>query len=105
MVLDTGNVTNSDIETLLANLLERNEERYKEFQKHCPVICDIPITDIIKTYKLKFLGNVTIKSEKEQLQGTQKKWKVKKSEEQFAEEATFSILIQQQGGKSSIHLN
>ena len=31
MVLDTGNVTNSDIETLLANLLERNEERYKEF--------------------------------------------------------------------------
>ena len=73
MVLDTGNVTNSDVETLLANSLERNEERYKE--------PDIPITDIIKTYKLKFLGNVTIKSEKAQLQATQKKWKVKKSEE------------------------
>ena len=56
MVLDTGNVTNSDVETLLVNSLERNEERYKE--------PDIPITDIIKTYKLKFLGNVTIKSEK-----------------------------------------
>ena len=35
MVLDTGGVMNSDVETCLANLLERNEERYKEFYKHC----------------------------------------------------------------------
>ena len=31
MVLDTGDVINRDVETCLANLLERNEERYKEF--------------------------------------------------------------------------
>ena len=35
VVLDTGGVMNSDAETCLANLLERNEERYKEFYKHC----------------------------------------------------------------------
>ena len=33
VVLDTGDVINSDVETCLANLLERNEERYKEFQE------------------------------------------------------------------------
>ena len=52
MVLDTGDIMNSDAEACLANLLERNEERYKEFYKHRLVICDIPITDTIKTYKL-----------------------------------------------------
>ena len=31
VVLDTGDVMNSDLETCLANLLKRNEERYKEF--------------------------------------------------------------------------
>ena len=50
MVLDTGDVLNSDVETCLANLLERNKERDKESYKHSPVICDIPITDTIKTY-------------------------------------------------------
>ena len=50
VVLDTGDVLNSDVETCLANLLERNKERDKESYKHSPVICDIPITDTIKTY-------------------------------------------------------
>ena len=39
-----------------ANLLERNEEKYKEFYKHRLVIYDIPITDTIKTYKLDLPG-------------------------------------------------
>ena len=52
VVLDTGDIMNSDAEACFANLLERNEERYKEFYKHRLVICDIPITDTIKTYKL-----------------------------------------------------
>ena len=52
VVLDTGDVMNSAVETCLGNLLERNKERYKEFYKYCLVICDIPITDTIKAYKL-----------------------------------------------------
>ena len=80
MVLDTGDAMNSYIETCLANLLERNEERYK----HCLVICDIPITDTIKTYKLDLPDNVTTKSEKAQLQAT-----YLKSEEKFAKAANF----------------
>ena len=55
---------NSDVETCFANLLERNEAWNKEFYKHRLVICDIPNTDTIKTYKL---GNITTKSEKAQL--------------------------------------
>ena len=80
MVLDTGDAMNSYIETCLANLLERNEERYK----HCLVVCDIPITDTIKTYKLDLPDNVTTKSEKAQLQAT-----YLKSEEKFAKAANF----------------
>ena len=64
MVLDTGDVMNSDVETCFANLLERNEAWNKEFYKHRLVICDIPNTDTIKTYKL---GNITTKREKAQL--------------------------------------
>ena len=64
VVLDTGDIMNSDVETCLANLLERNEERYKEFYKHCFVICNIPIIDTIKTYKLDLPGNVTTESKK-----------------------------------------
>ena len=64
VVLDTGDVMNSDVETCLANLVERNEERYKEFYKHRLVTCDIPSTDTIKTYKLDLPGNVTTKSPK-----------------------------------------
>ena len=75
MVLDTGDLMNSNVEAFLANLLERNEERYKKFYKQRSAICDIPITDIIKTYKLEFPGNVTIKSEKAQLQATEKSGK------------------------------
>ena len=86
VVLDTGDVINSDVETCLANLLERNEESYKEFYKHRLLICDIPITDTIKTYKPDLPGNVTTKSEKAQLQATQLK-----NEEKFAKAATFSI--------------
>ena len=67
VVSDTGDVMNGDVETCFANLLERNEEKYKEFYKHSLVICDIPITDTIKTYKLDLSGNVTTKSEKAQL--------------------------------------
>ena len=80
MVLDTGDVMNRYTETWLVNLLERNEERYK----HCLVICDIPITDTIKTCKLDLPGNVTTKSEKAQLQATHLK-----SEEKFARAASF----------------
>ena len=43
---------NSDVETCLTKPLERNEERYKEFYKHRLVICDMLITDTMKTYKL-----------------------------------------------------
>ena len=91
MVLDTGDVMNSDVETCLANLLERNllernKERYKEFYKHCFVICNIPITETIKTYKLDLPGHVTAKSKKTQLQATRLE-----SEEKFAKAATFSI--------------
>ena len=86
VVLDTGDVMNSDVETCLANLLERNEERYKKFYKYLLVICDIPITGTIKTYKLDLPSNVTTKSEKAQLQTTQLK-----SEEKFAIAATFSL--------------
>ena len=64
VVLDTGDVVNSDVETCLANSLERNEERYKEFYKHRLVICNIRITNTIKTYKLDLPGNVTTKSGK-----------------------------------------
>ena len=67
MVLDTGGVMNSDVETCFANLLERNEARNKEFYKHRLVICGIPNTDTIKTYKLDLPGNITTKSEKAQL--------------------------------------
>ena len=80
MVLDTGDVMNRYTETCLVNLLERNEERYK----HCLVICDIPITDTIKTGKLDLPGNVTTKSEKAQLQATHLK-----SEEKFARATSF----------------
>ena len=86
MVLDTGDVMNSDVETCLANLLERNEEINKEFYKHHLKIFDIPITDTIKTYKLDLTGNVTTKSEKAQLQPTELK-----SEKTFAQATTFSI--------------
>ena len=86
VVLDTGDVMNSDAETCFVNLLERNEERYKEFYKHCLSICDFPITDTIKAYKLNLIGNVTTKSEKAQLQATELK-----SEEKFAQATTFSI--------------
>ena len=58
---------NGDAETCLANLLKRNEERYKEFYKHRLVIYDISITDTIKTYSLDLPGNVTTKSEEAQL--------------------------------------
>ena len=86
MVLHTGDVMNSDVEACLANLLEINEERYKEFYKHRLVIRDIPITDTSKTYKLDLPGNVTTKREKAQLQATQLKRK-----EKFAKAATFSM--------------
>ena len=66
MVLDIGDVMNGDAECL-ANLLKRNEERYKEFYKHRLVIYDISITDTIKTYSLDLPGNVTTKSEEAQL--------------------------------------
>ena len=46
---------NSDVETCLANLFERNEKRYKKFYKHHLVICDISVTDTIKTYKITYL--------------------------------------------------
>ena len=55
VVLDTGDVMNSDVETCLANLFERNKERYKEFYKHHLVICDISVTDTMKTYKITYL--------------------------------------------------
>ena len=67
MVLDIGDVMNGDAETCLANLLKRNEERYKEFYKHRLVIYDISVTDTIKTYSLDLPGNVTTKSEEAQL--------------------------------------
>ena len=51
--------------------MERNEEKYKEFYKHCLLICYILIIDTIKSYKLDLSGNVTIKSEKERLQAAQ----------------------------------
>ena len=86
VVLDTGDVMNSDVETCLANLVERNEERYKEFYKHRLVTCDIPSTDTIKTYKLDLPGNVTTKSAKSTMQAAQLK-----SGEKFAKAATFSI--------------
>ena len=66
MVLDIGDVMNGDVETCLANLLERNE-RYKEFYKHRLVMCDISITDTIKTYSLDLPGNIATKSEDAQL--------------------------------------
>ena len=91
VVLDTGDVMNCDVETCLANLLERNEERYKEFYKHRLVICNIPITNTIKTYKLDLPGNVTTKSGKAQLQATQLK-----SEEKFAKAAAFSITYREE---------
>ena len=78
---------NSDVETCPANLLERKEERYKEFCKHCLIICHISITDTIKTYKLDLPGNVTTKCKQTQLQATELK-----SEEKSAKAATFSIL-------------
>ena len=62
VVLDTGDIMNSDIETCLSSLLQRNEKRYKEFYKHRLVICDIPITDTVKTYKLDLPGNKKRKS-------------------------------------------
>ena len=77
---------NGGVEACLANLLERNEEKYKEFYKHRLVICNIPITDTIKTYKLDLPGNVTTRSKKARLQPTQLK-----SEEKFPKAATFSI--------------
>ena len=58
---------NGDAETRLANLLKRNEDRYKEFYKHRLVIWNISITDTIKTYSLDLPGNVTTKSEEAQL--------------------------------------
>ena len=58
---------NGDAETCLANLLKRNEERYKEFYNYRLVIYDISITDTIKTYSLDLPGNVTTKSEEAQL--------------------------------------
>ena len=67
MVLDIGDVMNGDAETRLANLLKRNEDRYKEFYKHRLVIWNISITDTIKTYSLNLPGNVTTKSEEAQL--------------------------------------
>ena len=67
MVLDIGDVMNGDAETRLANLLKRNEDRYKEFYKHRLVIWNISITDTIKTYSLDLPGNVTTKSEEAQL--------------------------------------
>ena len=66
--------------------MERNEEKYKEFYKHCLLICYILIIDTIKSYKLDLSGNGTIKSEKERLQAAQLK-----SEEKFEKAATFSI--------------
>ena len=72
MVLDTGDVMRSDVETCLANLLERKEEKYKEFYKHSLVICGIFITDIIKTNKLDLFSNVTTTSEEAQLQAAEK---------------------------------
>ena len=86
VVLDTGDVMNSDVETFLANLLVRNEERYKEFYKHPLVIYDILIIDRIKTYKLDLPDNVTTKGGKAQLQAIQLR-----SEEKFAKTGTFSI--------------
>ena len=90
VVLDTGDVMTSEVEGMsrhvLGNLLERNEERYKAFFNHRPVICDIPITHKIKSYNLDLPGNVKTKSEKTQLQATQLK-----NEEKFAKAATFSI--------------
>ena len=67
MVLDIGDVMNGDAETRLANLLKRNEDRYKEFYKHRLVIWNISVTDTIKTYSLNLPGNVTTKSEEAQL--------------------------------------
>ena len=93
MVLDTGDLMNSNVETFLANLLERNEERYKEFYKQRSAICDIPITDIIKTYKLEFPGNVTIKSEKAQLQATEKSGKWRKVKNSLQQELLFLYLF------------
>ena len=81
VVLDTGDVKNSDVETCFANLLDG---RYKELYKHRLVICNISVTDTIKTYKLDLPGNVTTK--RKLLQATQLK-----SEEKFAKAANFSI--------------
>ena len=75
---------NSDVETCLANLLKRNEKRYKEFYKHRLVICDIPITDTVKTYELDLPDNVTTKNEKTQWQFTQLK-----SEKRLVKTAAF----------------
>ena len=58
VVLDTGDVMNSDVETFLANLLVRNKERYKEFYKHPLVICDILIIDRIKTYNKRWKSTI-----------------------------------------------
>ena len=68
MVLDTGEAMNCNVESCLATLLERNEERYKEFCEHRIDICDNPITDTIKTYKLDLPGSVTAESEKAAIQ-------------------------------------
>ena len=87
MVLDTGDVMRSDVETCPANLLERKEEKYKEFYKHCLVICGITITDTVKTNKLDLFSNVPTRSEKAQLQANQLK-----NEEKFAKATTFSTL-------------
>ena len=86
MVLGTGDVMNSDVETCLANLLKRNEERYKECYKCRLVICDILITDTVKTCELDLPDNVTAKNGKTQWRVTQLK-----SEKRFVKTAAFSI--------------
>ena len=60
MVLDTGDVMNSDV--LLMFWKEMRKDTKSFF--FCLVICNIYISDTIKTYKLFLPGNVTTKSKK-----------------------------------------
>ena len=55
VVLDTGEVMISEIQSRLGNLLEMNEEKYQNFCKRGLIICDVAITATIKNNPINLL--------------------------------------------------
>lgn len=86
VVLDTGEAMSCNIESCLATLLEKNEERYREFCERRIEICDIPISATVKIYKLDLPGNVTSGSEKAALRVAQTR-----NEDKFAKSALLCL--------------